>query len=178
MRRVALTVVIAAFLAALSNTTTFAAQVAEQFRIAAVNLSYVARTSKIGKSGLAKIEDVTRQKVAEVEIKAADLQRQQVALQKQSAVMSPRAVADLQRAFDRSRVDFERFQQDAKNEIEAMQTQFDVQFRAKLGPVIDEISKEKGLHFIFGLEQAPMVVWWSPTVDISDEVVKRLDAAK
>ena len=160
------------------STTTFAAQAIEQFRIAAINLSYVARTSKIGKSELAKIEDATRKRVAEVEIKAADLQRQQVELQKQSAAMSPRAVADLQRAFDRSRVDLERLQQDARNEIEAMQTQFDVQFRAKLAPVIDEISKEKGLHFIFGLEQASMVVWWSPAVDISDEVVKRLDAAK
>ena len=160
------------------STSTFAAQVVEQFRIAAVNLSYIARTSKIGKSELAKIEDVARKKSAEVDVKAAELRKQQVELQKQNAGMSPRAVADLQRAFDRSRVDLERFQQDARNEIEAMQTQFDVQFRAKLAPVIDEISKEKGLHFIFGLEQASMVVWWSPAVDISDEVVKRLDAEK
>ena len=84
---------------------------------------------------------------------------------------------DLQRAFEKSRLDLERFQQDAKNEIEAMQTRFDADFRAKLAPVIDEISKEKGLHFIFGLEQAA-IVWWSPSVDISDEVVKRLDAGK
>jgi Skp family chaperone for outer membrane proteins len=160
------------------STSTLAAQVVDQFRIAAVRLSYVARTSKIGKSELARIEDVARKKAAEVDSKAAELQRQQVELQKKSAAMSPRAVADLQRAFDRSRVDFERFQQDAQNEIEAMQTQFDVQFRAKLAPVIDEISKEKGLHFIFGLEQTSMVAWWSPSVDISDEVVKRLDAAK
>ena len=173
--------VVTTFIAALS-TSTFAAhlieQASEQFRIAAVRLSYVARTSKIGKSELARIEDVARKKAAEVDIKAAELQRQQAELQKKSAAMSPRAVADLQRAFDRSRVDFERFQQDAQNEIEAMQTQFDVQFRAKLAPVIDEISKEKGLHFIFGLEQTSMVAWWSPAVDISDEVVKRLDAAK
>ena len=58
-----------------------------------------------------------------------------------------------------------------------MQTQFDAEFRVKLAPVIDEISKEKGLHFVFGLEQAA-IVWWSPAVDISDEVVKRLDAGK
>jgi Skp family chaperone for outer membrane proteins len=167
----------AALIAAFSSQA-FAAHVVEQIRIAAINLSYVARTSKIGKSELRKIEDVARTRAAEVDIKAAELQRRQVELQKPSAGMSPRALADLQRAFDRSRVDFERFQQDARNEIEAMQTQFDVQFRAKLAPVIDEISKEKGLHFIFGLEQAPMVVWWSPAVDISDEVVMRLDAAK
>jgi outer membrane protein len=86
-------------------------------------------------------------------------------------------MADLQRTFEKSRLELERFQQDAQNEIAAMQTQFDMQFRAKLAPVIDEISREKGLHFVFGLEQAA-IVWWSPAVDISDEVVKRLDGGK
>ena len=58
-----------------------------------------------------------------------------------------------------------------------MQTQFELEFRAKLDPVIDEVSKEKGLQFVFGLEQAA-IICWSPAVDISEEVVKRLDALK
>ena len=91
--------------------------------------------------------------------------------------LSPRAVADLQKTFEKSRVEFERFQQDAQQEIERLQTTFDAEFRVKLAPIIDAVSKEKGLQFVFGLEQAA-IVWWSPTVDISEEVVKRLDAGK
>ena len=60
---------------------------------------------------------------------------------------------------------------------EAMQTQFELDFRATLAPIIDEVSRERGLQFVFGLEQAA-IVWWSPAVDISDDVVKRLDAKK
>jgi len=30
---------------------------------------------------------------------------------------------------------------------------------------------------VFGIDQAA-IVWWSPAADISEEVVKRLDAAK
>ena len=161
---------------ALLTSTSFA-QVADAIRIGAVNLSYAARTSKIGKSEIAKIEDASRRKTAEIDIKAAELQRQQAQLQKTGVGLSERARVDLQRAFEKSRVDLQRFQQDAQNEITAMQTQFDVEFRAKLAPVIDEISKEKGLHFVFGLEEAA-IVWWSPAVDISDEVVKRLDGGK
>ena len=41
--------------------------------------------------------------------------------------------------------------------------------------MIEEVSKEKGLQFVFGLEQAA-IVWWNPAADISDDVVKRLDA--
>jgi Skp family chaperone for outer membrane proteins len=30
---------------------------------------------------------------------------------------------------------------------------------------------------VFGLEQSTLIVWANPALDISDEVVKRLDAA-
>ena len=81
----------------------------------------------------------------------------------------------LQKALERSRVEFERFQQDTQKEIEGLQAKFDADFRIKLAPIVDEISKEKGLHFVFGIDQAA-IIWWSPTVDISDECIKRLDA--
>ena len=166
----------AVLIAAVISSTSFA-QVVDAVKIGAINLSYVARTSKVGKTELARIEEAGRKKAAEIELKAAELQQQQTELQKTGIGLSPRAAGDLQRAFEKSRLELERFQQDARNEIEAMQQQFDVEFRAKLAPVIDGVSKEKGLQFVFGLDQAA-IVWWSPAVDISDEVVKRLDAEK
>ena len=149
----------------------------EPIRVGAVSLAYVARSSKEGQSALAEIEKFVKQKESEASVKAAELEKRRLALQKVSPGLSPRALADLQKTFDRSRVDFERFQQDAQAEIEQMQTTFDAEFRVKLAPVIDAVSKEKGLHFVFGLEQAA-IVWWSPAVDISEDVVKRLDAGK
>jgi outer membrane protein len=145
-------------------------------RVGAVSLAYVARSSKAGKSALAEIEKFVKQKESEAAAKAAELEQQRLALQKVSAGLSPRALGDLQKAFDKSRVDFDRFQQDTRAELESMQARFDDEFRVKLAPIIDAVSKEKGLHFVFGLEQAA-IVWWSPAVDISDEVAKRLDAA-
>ena len=144
-------------------------------RIGAVSMAYVARSSKAGQSALAEIDKFVKQKESEAAVKSAELEKQQLALQKSSIGLSARAVGDLQKAFDKSRVEFERFRQDAQAEIERMQSTFDAEFRVKLAPVIDAVSKEKGLHFVFGLEQAS-IVWWSPAVDISEEVVKRLDA--
>lgn len=153
-----------------------AAQSADPFQVGAVSFSYVARTSKAGRAAIAALDAFGRQKSLEVETKAAELRSQQVELQ-QAASMSPRAAADLQRAFEKSRLEFERFQQDAQAEVEALQTKFDAELRVKLAPIVDEISKEKGLHFVFGLEQAA-IVWFSPSVDISDEVVRRLDGGQ
>lgn len=174
--RPARSILTAAFIAATCTTTAFA-QAIETTKVGAINLSYVARSSKAGKEGLARIDEAARKKAGEVDARATELQKQQTALQKTSAGLSARALADLQRGFEKSKVDFERLQQDAQKEVEAMQTQFEIEFRAKLTPVIDEVSKEKGLQFVFGLEQAA-IVWWSPAVDISEDVVKRLDAGK
>ena len=176
MRHTFRTLSIAAVLAAVFASSAFA-QAAEPFQVGAVNVSYIARTSRAGKAAIAALDAFGKQKSIEVQSKAAELQKQQAELQKQSASMSPRSAADLQRAFEKSKLEFDRFQQDAQAEIEAMQTKFDADFRMKLEPIVDEISKEKGLHFVFGLEQAA-IVWWSPAVDISDECVKRLDAKK
>ena len=149
----------------------------EPLRIGAVRLSYIARSSKAGQAALAEIEKFVKQKEAESALKAAELEKQRVELAKSAAGLSPRAIADLQRTFDRSRLELERFQQDVRAEIEGMQSKFDAEFRVKLAPVIDSVSREKGLHFVFGLEQAA-IVWWNPAVDISEEIVKRLDAGK
>ena len=146
-------------------------------RVGAISLAYVARSSKAGKAALAEIEKFVKQKEAEVVARGTELEKQREALQKSSAGLSARALADLQKAFDKSRLEFERFQQDAQNEVQALQAKFDADFRIKLSPIIDAVSKEKGLQFVFGLEQAA-IVWWSPAVDISADVVKRLDAAK
>ena len=173
MRHTLRTLSLAAVLAVVVASSSFA-QSAEPFQIGAVNISYIARTSRAGKAAIAALEAFGKQKSSEVDSKAAELQQRQAALQK-SGAMSARAIADLQRAFEKSKLELDRFQQDAQAEIEAMQTKFDADFRMKLGPIVEEISKEKGLHFVFGIEQAALV-WWSPAVDISDECVKRLDA--
>ncbi|MGH9220047.1 MAG: OmpH family outer membrane protein [Vicinamibacterales bacterium] len=163
----ALTVVVLAF-----SVSPASAQ--DTVRVGAVSLAYVARSSKAGKSALAEIEKFVKQKESEAATKALELEQQRLAMQKSSAGLNPRALADLQKAFDKSRLDFDRFQQDTRAELEGMQARFDAEFRIKLAPIIDAVSKEKGLYFVFGLEQAA-IMWWSPAVDISEEVVKRLD---
>jgi Skp family chaperone for outer membrane proteins len=154
------------------------AQELETPRIAAVKVSYVAQTSSFGKAALARMENEAKKKELEISAKAADVQKQQVAIQQSGVGLSDRARADLQRAFDRARVDLDRFREDAQRELQELQAQFDVDFHAKLGPVVDEIAKEKGYHFVFNVDDNELIAWLSPSTDISDEVVKRLDAKR
>ena len=127
---------------------------------ATVNLSYVAENSKAGKVAHMRIDVARKAKELEASKMALELQGQQ---------------GDLQR---KSRLAFDRFREDAQAELQDMQTAFEADFKLKLEPILDQISKEKGLHFVFGLEQATMIVWANPQLDISEEVVKRLDAVE
>ena len=154
-----------------------AAQVVDAPRVGAINVSYVARTSKAGQSALAEIEKFVKAKEVEATTRAVELDNQRLEVQRRGTGLSDRARADLEKAFEKSRLEFERFQQDAKADIQALQMKFDNEFRIKLSPIVSAISKERGLHFVFGLEEAA-IVWWSPAADISEEVVKRLDAGK
>jgi outer membrane protein len=157
-------------LVALLSTSTALAQAVDAFRIGAISMAYVTRTSRAGKAAIAQLQQLVKEKESAAAAKASELEKQQLEAQKTNSAL-------LQKALEKSRLEFQRFQQDAQAEIEGLQAKFDAEFRIKLAPIVDEISKEKGLHFVFGLEQAA-IVWWSPSVDISEEVVKRLDAAR
>jgi Skp family chaperone for outer membrane proteins len=143
-------------------------------QIVGVNLAYVAERSRFGKAGLARMEAVNKQKAGEADAMLGALTKKRAELESGRA-MSPRARADLQRAFDRARVDFDRFRQDAQAELRAMQTHFEAEFRLNVTQIVDRLSRERGYGFVLGLTH-PIIAWFNPEVDISDEVVKRLDA--
>ncbi|MGH9384760.1 MAG: OmpH family outer membrane protein [Vicinamibacterales bacterium] len=170
--RFARTFTVAVFGTAILST---AAAAQSSWQIVGVNLNYVAANSKFGKAALARIEAANKQKTGEADAKLAALTKQQSELQKTVSTMSDRARADLQRAFDRAQVDFDRFREDAQAELRVMQTQFETEFRLNVTPLVDQLSRERGYAFVFGLEH-PIIAWFSPDVDISEEIVKRLDA--
>jgi len=169
MDRFARTVTPLVLLALLGTSSAFA-QPADAVRVGAVSMSYVTRNSRAGKAAIAQLEQFVKEKESAAAARVSELEKQQLDAQKSNSAL-------LQKQLERLRVEFQRFQQDAQAEIEAMQVKFDADFRIKVAPIVEEISREKGLHFVFGLEQAG-IMWWSPAADISEEVVKRLDARK
>jgi Skp family chaperone for outer membrane proteins len=92
-------------------------------------------------------------------------------------VLSSTATGELQKQVERLQVEIQRFTQDAQQEVQELQQQLQQEFQVKLEPVLQEIGKEKGLHFIFNGPDAGLV-WADAALDISSDVIKKLDAAK
>lgn len=148
----------------------------EGAKIAFVVLQRIANESADGKAATAKIQALQQKKATELNEKNKQLQGIQAKLEKEASVMSTTAQADLAKQAEKLNTDIQRFTQDAQAEIGELQEQLRQQFEARVQPVLDEVRKEKGLHFIFNGPDSGLVAA-DPGLDISMDVIKKLDAA-
>ena len=147
----------------------------EGAKIGYVNLNFVAQNASEGKSATAKIQDYIKKKNAELAEKQKALQALQGKLQQGVSVMSDQARAQLEKDITRQSRELQIGQEDATTEQQQLTQELQNDFQQKLLPIIDQIATEKGLHMVFPADGGP--IWADPGLDLSAEVVKRLDAA-
>ena len=145
--------------------------------MAYVVLQRIANESSEGKTATTRIQALQQKKAAELTDKQKQLQTAQQKLEKEASVLSSTAAGELQKQVERLQVEIQRFTQDAQQEVQELQQQLQQEFQVRLEPVLQEIGKEKGLHFIFNGPDAGLV-WADAALDISSDVIKKLDAAK
>lgn len=146
----------------------------EEARFAYVDIERVAALSGEGKAAAAKLQDLRTKKSAEVSARSKQVEALQAKLAQGDAVLNDAARTRLQREFQRAQIDFQRFSEDAQAEVQEAQQETLRGFNAQLFPVIGQIAKEKKLWAVFANEN---VLWYSPVLDLTEEVAKRLDAA-
>jgi outer membrane protein len=149
----------------------------EGAKMAFVVLQRIANESADGKTATTRIQALQQKKAAELTDKNKQLQTAQQRLEKEASVLSATASGELQKQVERLTVEIQRFTQDAQAEVQELQQQLQQDFQVRLEPVLQEIGREKGLHFIFNGPDAGLV-WADNALDISADVIKKLDAAK
>lgn len=146
-------------------------------KVAYIVLERVARESADGRASFTRLGALQQKRSAEMAEKQKQLVGLQQKLEKEGAVMSPNAGADLQKQIEKMNLEVQRFAQDAEAELQEMQQSIQADFQQKAGPIIQQVAQDLGVHFIFNAPEAG-IVWADPSVDITTEVIKRLDAAK
>jgi Skp family chaperone for outer membrane proteins len=145
-------------------------------KVGFVNLQAIAQLSADGKAAAAKVNALAQKKQTEAADKAKALQTNQQKLETSGSVMSDAARAQLQKDIERQTVEGQRFEQDAQAELNELQQQLQQEFQAKLMPVLETLSKEKGLQVLFSAGDSG-VIWAEPGIDLTLEAVARLDKA-
>lgn len=145
-------------------------------KIAFVDINAIAANSSAGKDASAKLKALQEKKVAEINAKNKDLQAAQTKLQSGGSVLNDAARSQLEKDIDRMQRDVQFAQQNAQAEMQELQQELQGDFQKKLMPVIEQVAQEKGLYAVFSIADSG-AAYVHPGLDISEEVVKRLDAA-
>lgn len=146
-------------------------------KVAYVVLQRIANESADGRVATTRIQALQQKKAAELNDKNKQLTTAQQKLEKEGAVMSAAVGAELQKTIERLNVEVQRFTQDAQAEVQELQQTLQQEFQQRLEPVLQQVATDMGLQFVFNGPDAGLV-WADAALDISSEVIKKLDSAK
>ena len=145
-------------------------------KYAVVDVQAIAQGSAAGKAASAKLNDLQSKKMSELQDKNKQLQALQTKKDQGGTLLNESARAQLDKDIDKLQRDIQYSQSNAQAEMQDLNNELQADFTKRVGPIIEEIAKEKGLYMVFTQDSGFAYV--HPGLNISDEVVKRLDAKK
>lgn len=148
----------------------------EGSKFAFVDIQVIASNSAEGKAATAKLDELRKRKNTELQSKATALKAMQDKAAAGGGVLNDQARAQLDKDIEKATRDIQFAQQDAQTEVTDMTNQLQREFQEKLNPVLEQIRADKGLLMIFSSGDAGIVAA-DLGLDLSEEVVKRFDAA-
>jgi len=144
-------------------------------KIGFVNFQRVIQESADGKVSTARVNTLITKKQNEGTEKQKQLAANQQKLQTSGSVMSEAARGQLEKEIERQQVEGQRFQQDAQAEVQELTNELQNEFIKKVTPILQQVATEKGLHALFNAQDAGFA-WVDPGLDLTTEVIKKLDA--
>ena len=149
----------------------------EGAKIAYIDIQAVASNSVEGKAATAKLQELEKKKVAEITEKNKQLETAKTKQQTSATLMNDAARLSLEKEVDKLTREVQFLQQEAQSERNALQAELQVDFQRKLNPILEQVGKEKNLHMLVDINNAG-AVWVDTGLDLTAEVIKRLDAAR
>jgi len=145
-------------------------------KIGFVDPQLVLEQSVSGKASLAQINQLVEKKQAEIGTKNKVIVALDQEIKANATVWSQTVLSQKQAELTRHQNEIQFMQTQAQTETEALQQQQLAAFQDKVIPIIEALRKEKNLWVI--LVPGNQIASADPRLDLSGEVVKRLDAAK
>lgn len=145
-------------------------------KIAFVDLQTVVAQSALGRAGSTQLEALSKRLESELTALQTKLKDAQSKQQSQSQLLSEVAAAQLAKDIDRLTRELNFKQQEAQSELQAMQDDLLQDFQRKVVPIMEAMAKEKGLYALFNVADSG-AVYFNPGLNLSPELVKRVDAA-
>jgi len=144
--------------------------------VAYVDLQLVVAQSKLGQAGHDQMVQLNDKLSAGLAAKNKEIQTLQDKVKAQQNLVQDSILQGMMRDLDKLTREAQYMQQDLQIQINQLNDQLLKNFQDKVLPIVDDIRKEKGLWIVFALGDNSNIAAAHPGLDLSFEVIKRLDA--
>jgi len=163
-------------------TITFVAIVSFGFsqqaiKVGVVNSQEVLEKSNEGKKVMAQLSEKDKQNQEKINNMDEEIRSLQTKMNTQRLTLTQEAMTNLASDIERKQTERKRFAEDSYREMQEMTGRLFQRVQNELLPIIEQLGKEKNLDIIFDLFKSG-AIYFSPTIDLTEEVIKRYDASK
>lgn len=146
-----------------------------QTKVGVVDADKVIYESAKGKKFLGDLDAFVKQKQGEIKAVVAEAQQVEKEYKTKLASLSEDKRAAMEKRLSDYQIQVKRMQDDAKRELSIKQKEGFEKFRKILEPIIDQLAKEKNIDIVLSKAQSG-VIYSSPAVDFTADVIKKFDA--
>jgi Skp family chaperone for outer membrane proteins len=150
---------------------------AQQLKVGVVNSQNAFNTSLEGKKAQGQLQDKDNKIKADLTKLENEIKQLQTKLSTQQMTLTSEAAIQIQSDIDKKTTARKRLEEDATRDMQQIQYALIQRIRGEMVGIIEAIAKEKGYDLVLDLG-ASGIVFFNPTIDITDEVIKRYDAIK
>ena len=147
-------------------------------KIGFVNMQYVVSESKLGKSGQERIQALAAKQNLDRVSKNNEIQRLQQEIQAGGSVLSAAVLSQKNQDVDRLTREAQFQEQQRQVDLNTMNQQLLDDFEQKVLPIVEQVRQEKNLWIILSAGDGSGIAAVHPGLDLSVEIVKRMDAGK
>lgn len=149
----------------------------QTIKIGVVNSQEVLEKSAEGKRVMVQLQEKDKQNQDRLVKLDAEIQDKQTKLNTQRLTLTQEAMANLAADIERKQTERKRFAEDSFREMQDLTNRLFQKIQNELLPIIEQLGKEKNIDIIFDLYKSG-AIYFNPTTDLTDEVIKRYDTTK
>lgn len=144
-------------------------------KVGFINMQAVVIATELGKRGGIALKQFQDKKSVELTAKNKQITDLQKEIDAGRGVLSIAILQSKSVELSKLQREMDSIQQNADDEYKAMNEQLLTTFSEKSMPVVEALAKEKGLYLV--ITEQSQLVFVSPSIDLTAEIIKRLDAA-
>ena len=161
------------------------------FFVAAVSLSFAQQSPKIGvinsqdvlersaegKRVIARLQEKDKSNQGILTKFDDEINQLQTRINTQRLTLAEEALYNMNTDLQKKQTDRKRLAEDAVRDFQDLQVKLFNKVQSELIPIIEALGKEKGIDLILDLQKSG-AVYYNPSVELTEDVIKRYDASK